>query len=137
MIILKLKPTFLNNILYFDKGACPLVFACIVGLIMLSYQNTHAQNSPKKEEKKEEKKPIILKDNQKDTLKKDLKNTPKDNLKINDTIPPTKISPKKPKKGFKSPFGRLEFAGAWLGFLTKTTTFIGNKCRGRIRKMAG
>ena len=115
MIILKLKPTFLNNILHFDKRACPLVFACIVGLIMFSYQNTHAQNSPKKDEKKGEK-PIILKDNQKDTLKKnlgdtlrkDLRNTSKDNLKRNDTIPSTKISPKKAKKGFKSPFGRLE-----------------------------
>lgn len=103
MIILKLKPTFLNNILHFSKGACPVVIACIGGLIMFLCQNINAQNVPKKEEKT-----VILKENQKDTLRKDLKNTPKDNLKKNDTIPSVKISPKKTKKGFKSPFGRLE-----------------------------
>ena len=92
MIILKLKPTFLNKTAFLSL------------LMLFLYQNINAQNIPKKEEKKE--KTAVLKD----TLKGNLKNTPKDTLKSdlkidkkNDTI-----LIKKAKKTFPNPFKKLE-----------------------------
>ena len=116
MIILKLKPIFLND--FYNNSFKNIIKIAFLSVLLLFYfQNSNAQNIPKKEEKKDDKKEektVILKENLKDTLKENLKNNLKDTLKekqknsLKNNQKKDTILVKKAKKPFPNPFKKLE-----------------------------
>lgn len=131
MIILKLKPIFLND--FYNNSFKNIIKIAVLSILLLFYfQNSNAQNIPKKEEKKDDKKEektVILKENLKNNLKDTLKEKQKNSLKNNqkkDTI-----LVKKAKKPFPNPFKKLEnirvginALGLGLSFTPKQPLFI-------------
>lgn len=133
MIILKLKPIFLNDfcnisLKIFLNNIIKIAFLSV--LVLLYSQNSNAQNVPKKEEKKEktektDEKKVILKDTVKDTVKENPRNNLKENQK-KDTIIVKKV-----KKPFPNPFKKIEnirlginVLGLGLAFAPKQPLFI-------------